>query len=105
MKPKLLCHPNHARCIDSPAEIERLLAMGWVLAAPKPKTVAAKRMRSLRERRRDAGWLSLYVWLAPEEAAAVTAAKHPSESYAALLVRLVNEQSLSQGILSDDTDN
>jgi hypothetical protein len=94
MKPKLLVHPSQARTIDNPVEIERLLSMGWVLAAPKPKTVVAKRMRSLRARRRAEGWLSLYLWLTPGDVAAVAAVKRTGESYVALLVRLAKERSL-----------
>jgi hypothetical protein len=94
MRPKLLVHPSQARSISNPVEIERLLAMGWLIGAPKPKTVMAKRMRSLRARRRAEGWMSLYLWLAPVDVAAITAIKRPGESYAALLVRLVNERSL-----------
>ncbi len=94
MRPKLLVHPSQARTIANPVEIERLLSQGWVLAAPKPKTATAKRMRSLRARRRDEGWLSLYLWLPPEDVAAVTAIRRPGESYAALLVRLATERSL-----------
>lgn len=94
MKPKLLVHPSQARTISSPVEQERLLAQGWVLAAPKAKTKDAKRMRSQRQQRRLAGWLSIYFWLSPEEVAAVTAIKRQGESYAALLVRLTKERSL-----------
>ncbi|WP_433737432.1 hypothetical protein [Pseudomonas putida] len=94
MKPKLLVHPSQARTISNPVEVERLLAMGWLIGAPKPRTKDAKRMRSLRQQRRLAGWLSVYFWLSPEEVAAVTAIKHPGESYAALLVRLTKERSL-----------
>ncbi|MFG0527357.1 hypothetical protein [Pseudomonas sp. yb_5] len=94
VKPKLLVHGSQARTISDPLEVERLLAMGWLLASAKPKTKDAKRMRCQRQQRRLAGWLSLYFWLSPEEVAAVTAVKHPGESYAALLVRLARERSL-----------
>lgn len=94
MRSKMLVHPSQARTIGNPVEIERLLAQGWVLAAPKPKTATAKRMRSLRARRRAEGWLSLYLWLPPGDVAAVTAVKRPGESYVALLVRLAKERSL-----------
>lgn len=94
MQPKLMVHGSHARTISSPEEVERLLAMGWVLAAPRPKTKTAKSMRSLRARRRAAGWLSLLLWLPPDQAVAVAAAKRQGESYADLLARLVREQSL-----------
>lgn len=105
MKPKLLAHPSHCRTIDSPAEIERLLAMGWVLAAPKPKTKMAKRMRTLRERRGAEGWVNLTLWFEAQDLAAVRAARLPGETYSQLLVRLVNKQGLSQEILRGDADN
>lgn len=94
MKPKLLVHPSQARTIDSPLEVERLLALGWLLAAPKPKTKMAKSMRSLRQQRRLAGWQSLYLWLSPEQVAAVDAVKRDGETYVALLIRLLTERSL-----------
>lgn len=94
MKPKLLVHPSQARTISSPEEVERLLSLGWVLAAPKPKTVMAKRMRSLRARRRAAGWVNLNIWLDALDLAAVTATQRPGESVAAMLMRLVRKQSL-----------
>lgn len=84
-------------CTNSPRppeEVERLLGQGWLLAAPKPKTVMAKQMRSLRARRRAEGWQTLLLWLAPEDIAAVKAALLPGESYAELLIRLVQKQSL-----------
>jgi hypothetical protein len=93
-QPKLLVHPSHARTISSPVEIERLLALGWVLAAPKPRTKMAKSMRSLRQQRRLAGWQSLYLWLSPEQVSAVDAAKRHGETYVALLIRLITERSL-----------
>ncbi|MHC8354465.1 hypothetical protein ACYZTL_04305 [Pseudomonas sp. LB3P81] len=94
MKPKMMVHSSLARCITSPEEVERLLNQGWLLAAPKPKTVMAKQMRSLRARRRAEGWQTLLLWLAPEDIAAVKAALLPGESYAELLIRLVQKQSL-----------
>lgn len=94
MKPKQLVHPSQARTISSPEEVERLLSMGWVLAAPKPRTKDAKRMRTQRQQRRAAGWLSLYFWLTPEDVTAVTSVRRRGESYAALLVRLATERSL-----------
>lgn len=94
MNPKLLVHSSYARTISSPEEVERLLALGWLLAAPKPKTKMAKSMRSLRQQRRLAGWQSLYLWLSPEQVAAVDAAKCDGETYVALLIRLITERSL-----------
>ncbi|MWV11162.1 hypothetical protein F3I62_03545 [Pseudomonas sp. R-28-1W-6] len=95
MKPKYLAHPSQARCIDSPVEQERLLAMGWLLTKPAPRTKDAKRMRMLRTRRRAEGWVGLTLWLPPDQAAAVTAVKRKNESYAELLTRLVREQGSS----------
>lgn len=94
MKAKLLVHGSYARSITSPVEVARLLSQGWLLAMPKPRTKSAARMRMLREQRRSAGWLSLYLWLSPDEVEAITAVKRRGESYADLLMRLVNKQSL-----------
>lgn len=94
MKPKLLVHPSQARTIDNPVEVERLLAMGWVIAASKPKTKMAKRMRTLRAARRAEGWTSLLLWIDAEQQAAISAAKEPGETYVQLLMRLVRQQSL-----------
>lgn len=94
MKPKLLCHPSLSRTISSPEEVERLLAMGWLLGKQKPRTKMAARMRTLREQRRAAGWVALLLWLPPDQAAAVRAARRPGEDYAGLLIRLVRKQSL-----------
>jgi len=94
MKPKLLVHPSQARTISNPVEVERLLSQGWVLAAPKPKTVMAKRMRSLRARRRAEGWVNLTLWLDAEQAAAVKASQRPSETVVEMLMRLIRKQGL-----------
>lgn len=94
MKPKLLCHPSQARTVSSPAEVERLLGQGWVLAAPKPRTRMAKRMRTLRERRRSEGWKAFTLWFSAGDAAAVAAAQRPGETLAELIIRLVRKQSL-----------
>lgn len=94
MKPKLLVHPSQARTIDNPVEVERLLSQGWVLAAPKPKTVMAKRMRSLRARRRAEGWVNLTLWLDAEQAAAVMASQRPNETVVEMLMRLIKKQGL-----------
>jgi hypothetical protein len=93
VKPKMLVNPYHARTISSPEEVERLLSQGWLLAKPKARTKRAAGMRTLRERRRAAGWLQVFLWLTPTEVAAITAAKRPRETYAQLLVRLVRTQS------------
>jgi hypothetical protein len=92
MKPKLLVHPSQARTIDNPVEQERLLSQGWVLAAPKPKTLMAKRMRTLRARRRAEGWVNLTLWLDAEQAAAVTASQRPGETVVEMLIRLIKKQ-------------
>lgn len=105
MRAKLLVHGSQARCISSPQEVERLLSMGWVLAMPAPRTPMATKMRSLRARRRAEGWLSLLLWLPPDQAANVKAALRPNESYADLLTRLVQEQSLIRKKLQVDEHN
>lgn len=94
VKPKLLVHPSMARTIDNPAEVERLLAAGWVLAKPKPKTRMASRMRTLRSRRREEGWVNLTLWFMAQDLAAVRAARLPGETYSELVVRLVRKQGL-----------
>lgn len=96
MKPKFMVHPSQARCIDNPVEQERLAAIGWLIAQTKPKTKMAGRMRSLRAQRREAGWQSIYMWLDPEQVAAVSSALRPGETYVELLVRLIEERSLPQ---------
>jgi len=93
MKPKMLVPSCYARSITSPEEVDRLLSGDWLLAKPKARTKSASRMRSLRAQRRAAGWLSLYLWLSPEQVAAVKAALREGEDYAGLLVRLIAEQS------------
>lgn len=94
MRPKLLVHPSLARTISNPVEIERLLGMGWLIGAPKPKTVMAKRMRLLNNRRRSEGWTTRTLWFSPMDLAAVRAALLPGESYAELFLRLVRKNSL-----------
>lgn len=93
MKPKMLTHPSYARCIDSPAEVERLLAQGWVITAPKPRTKSAGRMRALRAQRRAAGWANLTLWVDPEQLIAITSAQHPGETVVQMLMRLIEKQS------------
>lgn len=92
MKPKLLVHGSYARTIDSPAEVERLLALGWLLAKPKPRTKTAKSMRELRAHRRAEGWVNLTLWVDPEQHAAISAAQLPNETIVALFMRLIKEQ-------------
>lgn len=94
MKPKMLVHPSQARAIASPVEIERLLSMGWVLAAPKPKTAMAARMRTLRAQRRAAGWTVLSLWVDPEDAAAIRECQRPGETVVEMIIRLVRKQRL-----------
>lgn len=94
MKPKMMVHGSYARTISNPDEVERLLAMGWLLAQPKPKTRMAARMRALNSRRRAEGWTTRTLWFSPEDLAAVQAALLPGESYVELFVRLVRKNSL-----------
>lgn len=94
MTPKLLVHPSQARTISNPVEVERLLAQGWLIGAPKPKTAMAKAMRVLRARRRAAGWVNLTLWLSAEDRAAITACQLPGETVVETIVRLCKKQSL-----------
>lgn len=94
MKSKLLVHPSQARTISNPLEQERLLSLGWVLAAPKPKTAMAKRMRALRARRRAEGWMVLTLWMSSEDHAAIAATQRPGETVVQMIIRLVRKQSL-----------
>lgn len=97
MKPKLLVNPYHGRTIDNPAEVERLLSQGWLLAAPKPRTKDAGRMRTLRTRRRAEGWVNLTIWVNPEQYAAISAAKKSGESVVGLIMRMIKEQGSVHG--------
>lgn len=94
MEAKLMVHPSQARTVCSPAEVERLLAMGWVLAKPKPKTRMARRMRDLNAKRRAAGWITQQIWMDPQQHAAIKAAKRSGESTVGLLMRLILKESL-----------
>ena len=94
MKPKMLVHPSQARTIDSPGEIERLLAAGWVYAKPKQRTKMAARSRALNAKRRAAGWMTQQIWMTPEQHATIKAAKRNGESTVELLVRLISQESL-----------
>lgn len=94
MKPKYLVPQCYARAISSPEEVERLLAQGWLLAAPKPRTRMAKRMRNLRAERRAAGWTSMTLWFPQDELELIKAELQDGEEYSALVMRLVRKQSL-----------
>lgn len=94
MRPKMMVHGSQARCISSPQEVERLLSMGWLLAMPKPRTLMAAKMRSLRARRRSEGWVNLNIWLDAEDHAAIRATLLPGESVADMIMRLIKKQSL-----------
>ena len=94
MQPKMLVHPSQARTISSPEEIERLLALGWVFAKPRPKTAMAKRSRGLNAKRRAAGWKTQQIWMTAEQHAAIKSAKRPGESTVGLLMRLIEMESL-----------
>lgn len=92
----LMTRQCYVQTITSPVQAEQMLAGDYVRVVPKPKArgADAKRMRLLRRQRQAEGWLSLDLWLSPEDVAAVTAVKRSGESYAALLVRLVKERGL-----------
>jgi hypothetical protein len=94
MKPKFLVRKSTARCVSSPAQVEEMLRSGdWLLAAPPPRTETAKTMRVLRAKRRAEGWLSLSLWVDPEQRALIKAAKKPGESVVELFMRLIKQQS------------
>ncbi|MCY1443029.1 hypothetical protein D9M71_594240 [compost metagenome] len=97
MKTYRLVRESAVQTILSPTDAERMLGTGdYVTASAKPKARGrnAKRMRSLRQQRRAAGWLVLDFWLAPDQAVAVRAALLPNETYAEMLIRLVRKQSV-----------
>lgn len=95
MKTYRLVRQSAVQTILSPDDAERMLATGdWLIAAPKPKTRMAAKMRLLRNRRSAEGWVALSFWMSAEDLAAVRAALLPNESYAELLIRLVRKQSL-----------
>ncbi|WP_129932338.1 MULTISPECIES: hypothetical protein [unclassified Pseudomonas] len=94
MKPKMMVHPSQARTISSPVEVERLLALGWLIGTPKPRTAMAKRMRTLRAQRRAEGWTVLSLWVDPEDAAAIRECQRPGETVVEMIIRLVRKQSL-----------
>lgn len=92
MKPKQLARRCHVLTVDSPEQIERMLAGDFLLVQPKARTKSATRMRKLRAERRDAGWLLLELWADPEQVAAISSALRPGETYLDLLLRLLDEQ-------------
>lgn len=94
MRTKMMVHGSQARSISSPEEVERLLAAGWLIAAPKPKTAMAKAMRSLRAKRRAADWRVLTLWVDPQQAAAIAATQRPGESVVEMIMRIIKKQSL-----------
>ncbi|WP_141234427.1 hypothetical protein [Pseudomonas sp. Irchel s3b6] len=96
MKAFLMARESQVQTILSPADAEQMLATDYLRVVPRPKARGkdAKRMRLLRRQRQAEGWLSLDLWLSPDEVAAVTAIKRPGETYAELLVRLVKERGL-----------
>lgn len=96
MKAFLLARQSQVVTVLSPTDAEQMLATDYLRVMPRLKSHGkdAMRMRSLRRARRIEGWLSLNLWLSPEDVAAVTAIKRPGETYAELLVRLVKERGL-----------
>ncbi len=92
----LMARQSAVVTITSPAQAEQMLSTDYLRVVPRPKSRGkdAKRMRLLRRARLVEGWLSLDLWLSPEDVAAVKAVKRSGESYSALLVRLVKEQGL-----------
>lgn len=96
MKEFLLARQSQVVSVLSPGDAERMLATDYLQVVPRLKARGkdAKRMRSLRRTRQAEGWLSLDLWLSPEDVAAVKAVKRPGETYAQLFVRLVIERGL-----------
>ena len=96
MKAFLLARQSQVVTVLSPTDAEQMLATDYLRVMPRLKAQGkdAKRARSMRRARRSEGWLSLNLWLSPEDVAAVRAIKRPGETYVALLMRLVKERSL-----------
>lgn len=92
----LMARQSAVVTITSPAQAEQMLSTDYLRVVPRPKARGkdAKRMRLLRRARLVEGWLSLDLWLSPEDVDAVKAVKRSGESYSALLVRLVEERGL-----------
>lgn len=96
MKEFLLTRQSQVVTITSPVQAEQMLATDYLRVMPRSKARGkdAKRMRLLRRARLADGWLSLDLWLSPEDVVAIKAVKRSGESYSALLVRLVRERGL-----------
>ncbi|MFG0320996.1 hypothetical protein ACF8EF_01430 [Pseudomonas sp. zjy_15] len=95
MKEILLVRQSQVLTVLNPTDAERMLATDYLRVMPRLKPRGnAKRMRLMRRARLAAGWLSVKFWLSPDEAALVKAAKRHGETYAQLLVRLINERGL-----------
>jgi hypothetical protein len=95
MKTYRLVRRSAVQTILSPEDAERMLQTGdWLIAAPKPRTRMAARMRELNNRRRAEGWTTRTLWFSPDDLAAVRAALLPGETYAELFLRLVRKNSL-----------
>jgi hypothetical protein len=96
MKEFLLARQSAVVSVLSSADAERMLSTDYLRVMPRLKARGkdAKRMRLMRRARLAAGWLSVKFWLSPDEVTLVRAAKRPGETYARLLVRLINERGL-----------
>lgn len=95
MKTYRLVRQSQVMTVLSPDDAERMLATGdWLIAAPKPRSKTAARMRKLNNCRRAEGWTTRTLWFSPENLAAIKAALLPGETYAELFMRLVRKNSL-----------
>ncbi len=95
MKTYRLVRQSAVQTVLSSDDAERMLATGdWLIAAPKPRTKMAARMRALNNRRRSQGWSTRTLWFSPDDLAAVRAALNPGESFVELFMRLVKKDSL-----------
>lgn len=92
----LMARQSTVVTITSPVQAEQMLSTDYLRVVPRAKARGkdAKRMRLLRRARLVEGWVSLDLWLSPDDVEAVKAVKRSGETYAALLVRLVKERSL-----------
>lgn len=94
MKPKLLARRCHVLTVDSPEQVERMLAGDFMLVQVKARTKMAATMRRLNAKRRAEGWTTRTLWFSPEQLAMLKAALLPGETYAELVMRLVIKNSL-----------
>jgi hypothetical protein len=92
MKSILLTPRASVREVLSPLDAERMLRSGsWMKAVvPKPVSAGAKRQRAFLDRRRQAGFHRLDIYLPPRVFAALLSRRKPGESMASLIERLIS---------------